>query len=305
GGLYRCDDAGESWQRLNYEIRIWGRGWYFGQVEVDPRDPDTVYVMNTSTYRSRDGGHRFEAIKGAPGGDDYHQLWINPNDPSRMVLASDQGATVSVDGARSWSTWDNQPTAQLYHVVADNAFPYRVYGAQQDSGAVAVPSRTNWHQISFRDWYPACAGGESHYIAPDPLDPNIIYGDTVTRCDQTTNNGKDVSPTLGLPGPFRTTWTLPLVFSKADPHSLYFSRQVLFKTTDGGQNWQRISPDLTREHPGVPPNLDEATAQDTAVKDARRGVIYTIAPSPLERDRIWIGTDDGLIQLTADGGKSW
>ena len=304
GGLYRSDDAGATWQRADSETRIWGRGWYFGQVEVDPKDENTLYVMNTSTYRSRDGGHSFDAIKGAPGGDDYHQLWINPNDPNRMGLASDQGTVISVDGAQNWSSWYNQPTAQIYHVATDNDFPYRIYGAQQDSGAIVVSSRSRWQQMSFRDYFPSCAGGESGYIAPDPSDPNVLYGGTVERCDQRVNVGKNVSPTIDKTGIFRNTWTLPVVFSPAD-HALYFSHQVLFKTTDGGQSWQQISQDLTRENPGVPPNLDPATAQDAAIKDVRKGVIYTIAPSPREANRIWIGTDDGLIKLTTDGGRNW
>lgn len=304
GGMYRSDDGGTTWQRSDSEGRIWGRGWYFSQVEVDPKDPNTVYTMNTSTYRSRDGGHTFEAVKGAPGGDDYHQLWINPNDPNRMILSSDQGSVVSVDGARNWSSWYNQPTAQIYHVVTDNDFPYRIYGAQQDSGAIVVPSRSKWAQMSFRDYYPSCAGGESGSIAPDPTDPNILFGGTVERCDQNVNVGKNVSPTLGMTGIFRNAWTLPLVFSQADK-ALYFSHQMLFKSTDRGESWKQISPDLTRENPGVPPNLDPGTAQDFALKDIRRGVVYTIAPSLRQANRIWIGTDDGLIQLTTDGGKNW
>ncbi|HKD91827.1 MAG TPA: hypothetical protein VKB56_07980 [Terriglobales bacterium] len=306
GGLWRSDGGGNhDWQRVNFEQRIWGRGWYFGQIAVDPKDPDTVYVMNTSTYRSRDGGKTFEAIKGAPGGDDYHQLWINPNDPNRLALSSDQGTVISLDGAHTWSSWYNQPTAQLYHVVTDNAFPYRIYGAQQDSGAVAVPSRGKYFgQVTNRDWYPACAGGESGYIASDPKDPNILFGGLVERCDQSVNIAGDVSPTLAQPGTFRRTWTLPLVFSPAD-EALYASHQMLFKSSDRAHSWRQISQDLTRENPGVPANLDPATAADAASKDLRRGVIYTIAPSKLNPNLLWIGTDDGLIQRTTDGGKSW
>ncbi|HET9742250.1 MAG TPA: hypothetical protein VFQ00_05815 [Terriglobales bacterium] len=304
GGLYRSDDAGATWQRADSETRIWGRGWYFGQVAADPKDENTLYVMNTSTYRSRDGGHSFDAIKGAPGGDDYHQLWINPNDPNRMGLAADQGTVISIDDAQNWSSWYNQPTAQIYHVVTDNDFPYRIYGAQQDSGSIVVPSRSKFLQMSFRDYYPACAGGESGYLAPDPKDANVLFGGTVERCDQNVNVGKNVSPTIGVAGVFRNTWTLPLVFSPVD-HALYFSHQMLFKSTNNGQSWQQISPDLTREDPGTPPNLDPTTAQDANEKSTRRGVIYTIAPSPREANRIWVGTDDGLIQLTTDGGRNW
>jgi photosystem II stability/assembly factor-like uncharacterized protein len=304
GGLYRSDDAGAHFRLMDKETRIWQRGWYFGGVTADPKDPNTVYVANTSLYRSRDGGQTFTAIKGAPGGDDYHQLWIYPDDPNRMVLASDQGTIVSVDGAETWSSWYNQATAQFYHVAADNHFPFWVWGAQQDSGALGATTRSNFGIISFRDWVPACAGGEASYVAPDPLNPDVIFGGTVSRCNVSTGASQNVSPTLPYPGPFRQTWTLPLVFSQKDPRALYFSHQVLFKTTDGGQSWSKISDDLTREAAPAPPNLDEITAT-YAPGGPRRGVIYTIAPSPLVADEVWIGTDDGLIQLTRDGGKTW
>ncbi|MGI8469570.1 MAG: WD40/YVTN/BNR-like repeat-containing protein, partial [Pyrinomonadaceae bacterium] len=304
GGLYRSDDAGKTWNLISGEKRIWGRGWYFCKVVTDPKNPDTVYVSNTSVYKSTDAGKTWTAIKGAPGGDDYHQLWISPDDSNRMILASDQGAVVTEDGAQTWSSWYNQPIAQLYHVAADNRFPYWVTGAQQDSGAVGTPVATNHAELSNRDWSPVCAGGESGYTAPDPLHPEILYGGTVTRCNIITGETKDVSPEKMMTVPARHTWTLPLVFSQADPHALYYSNQFLFKTTNGGESWTQISQDLTRENPGVPPNLDEATTAD-APKDARRGVIYTIAPSPLRAQTIWIGTDDGLIQKTDDDGKTW
>ena len=306
GGVYRSDDAGATWHLADNEQRIWGRGWYFGGITVDPKNSDVVYVMNTSTYRSTDGGKSFTAIKGAPGGDDYHQLWVYPDDPNRMVLASDQGAVVSVDGAKTWSSWYNQPTAQLYHVTADNRFPYWVYGAQQDSGAVGVASRSQYGQISFRDWMGICAGGESGDVVADPLHPGVVYGGTVTECNVPLNLSRNVNPELGYEqyGPFRRTWTLPLAFSGADPHALYFSSQYVFRTENGGQSWQKISPDLTRENPGAPPNLDPVTATH-GVFGPRRGVVYAIAPSPLKSDDVWVGTDDGLIQVTHDGGKSW
>ena len=306
GGIYRSEDAGATFTLASNDARIWGRGWYFGGITTDPKNADVVYVMNTSTYRSVDGGKTFEAIKGAPGGDDYHQLWINPDDPNRMVLASDQGAIVSVDRAKTWSSWYNQPTAQLYHVTADNRIPYWLYGAQQDSGAVAVASRSNYGNISFRDWVGVCAGGESGDIVADPLNPGVIFGGTVSRCDANTNLSRNVDPELGFAqfGPFRRTWTLPLAFSAADAHDLYFGSQYVFKTSDGGQSWQMISPDLTRENPGAPANLDPVTATH-GVTSPRRGVVYALAPSPLKKDDLWIGTDDGLIQVTHDGGKSW
>src|SRR5947209_6979871 len=305
GGLYRSDDAGATWSLVSNQARIWGRGWYFCKAAVDPKNADTVYVSNTSLYRSTDAGKTWTAIKGAPGGDDYHQLWIYPDDPRRMILGSDQGAIVTEDGAQTWSSWYNQPTAQLYHVAADNRFPYWVTGAQQDSGAVGTPTRSNFAEISEHDWSPVCAGGESDYTAPDPLHPEILFGGRVTRCNVVTGDIVNVSPERSLPAnTARHTWTLPLVFSQADPHALYFGDQFLFKTTNGGESWAQVSPDLTREDPGVPPNLDAATAAD-APEGKRRGVIYTIAPSPLRAATVWVGTDDGLIQRTDDDGKSW
>src|SRR5215216_2938817 len=305
GGVFTSNDAGATWTRLSSDKRLWDRGWYFEKVTVDPKNADIVYVMNTSMYRSTDAGKTWTPIKGAPGGDDYHQLWINPDDPKRMIMASDQGAIVSVDGAATWSSWYNQPTAQIYHIAGDYRFPYWVTGAQQDSGAVGTPSRSNHSDISNRDWEGLCAGGEAGYTAPDPLHPEILFGGTVSRCNVFTGETKNVTPERGAtPGQFRHAWTQPLVFSPADRHVLYYANQFLYKTTNGGESWTQISQDLTREDPGVPPNLNEAAAAD-APADKRRGVIYTIAPSPLRASTIWIGTDDGLIQLTKDDGKSW
>ena len=305
GGVFRSDDAGASWTRLSSDERLWGRGWYFEKITADPKNADTVYVMNTSMYKSTDAGKTWTAIKGAPGGDDYHQLWINPNDPDRIILASDQGSIVTVDGAQTWSSWYNQPTAQIYHVAPDYRFPYWITGAQQDSGAVGSPSRSRHSEISNRDWEGLCSGGESGYTAPDPLHPEILFGGTVSKCNVLTGETKNVSPERGAPpGQFRHAWTQPVVFSQADPRALYYANQFLYKTTSGGESWTQISQDMTREDPGVPENLNEAAAAD-APADKRRGVIYTIAPSPLRAQRIWIGTDDGLIHLTNDDGKTW
>ena len=304
GGLYRSDDGGQSWRLADNESRIWGRGWYFGGVTVDPKNADAVYTMNTSTYRSTDGGTSFTAIKGAPGGDDYHTLWIEPDDPARMILGSDQGVIISVDYAKTWSSWYNEPIGQFYHVETDNRFPYWVYGAQQDSGAAGTTSRSRHRGITARDWLPITVGGENGYIAADPLHEGILFGGTVTRYDIFTGADQQVTPSLAHPGDYRHTWTQPLVFSPADPHALYFGTQVLFKTIDGGQSWQIISPDLTRENPGTPQNLDAVTANDVD-GNGRRGLIYTISPSPLNKDLIWCGTDDGNIQVTSDGGKDW
>ena len=304
GGLFRSDDGGQSWQRVSNDRRIWQRGWYFGEVSVDPKDPDTVYVPNTTTYKSRDGGKTFTAFKGAPGGDDYHGLWIDPDEPRRMVLSSDQGTIVTRNGGETWSSWYNQPTAQFYHVVTDNQFPYWVYGAQQDSGSAATPSRSKYRSLNFHDWRPMDAGDENGYIAPDPLNLGVVFGGTVARQDFADEQLLQLPPTLAHPGDYRRTWTLPLVFSPIDPHVLYFGSQALFRTADGGSSWQVMSPDLTREDPGVPPNLDAATAAD-APKGKRRGVIYTIGPSFVQAGEIWAGTDDGQVQLTRDEGKTW
>ena len=304
GGLYRSDDGGQSWHLADNESRIWGRGWYFGGVTVDPKNADVLYVMNTSTYRSTDRGASFTAIKGAPGGDDYHTLWIEPDNPARMILGSDQGVIISVDYAKTWSSWYNEPIGQFYHVETDNRFPYWVYGAQQDSGAAGTTSRSRHRGIAARDWLPITVGGENGYIAADPLHEGILFGGTVTRYDVFTGADQQVTPSLAHPGDYRHTWTQPLVFSPADPHALYFGTQVLFKTTDGGQSWQIISPDLTRENPGTPQNLDPVTANDVD-GNGRRGLIYTISPSPMNKNLIWCGTDDGNIQVTSDGGKNW
>lgn len=304
GGLYRSDDGGENWERVSKDPRIWGRGWYFCEVSVDPKDADTVYVPNTSTYRSRDGGKTFTAIKGAPGGDDYHQLWIDPDDSRRMILGVDQGVIVTHNGGETWSSWYNQPTGQFYEVTTDNRFPYWVYGAEQDSGSAATPSRSIYRALNFHDWRPMEAGGESDYVAADPLSPEIVYGGTVARQDFHNEQVQAMPPTLMYPGDYRKTWTVPLVFSEIEPHVLYFSSQVLFRTADGGSSWQKISPDLTREDPGAPSNLDAPTAAD-APASKRRGVIYTIAPSPKVAGEIWVGSDDGLIHLTRDEGKTW
>ncbi len=308
GGLYRSDDAGRTWKLINGQHRLWGRGWYFGGVTVGPRDDDTVYISNTGLYRSRDGGRTFAVLKSAPGGDDYHSLWIDPRDSNRMITASDQGVVITVNGGQTWSSWYNQPTAQLYHIITDNRFPYWIYGSQQDSGSLAILSRSPYRGINMFSWRPIEAGGESEYIAPDPLHPNIVFGGSfgtgVTKYNLVTHQNQDVTPTLAHPGVYRSTWTLPLVFSPSDPKLLYFGTQYLFETHDGGQTWQIVSPDLTRKNPGVPPNLDPITANDFT-GNGRRGVIYTIAPSAVQKGEVWIGTDDGQIQVTHNVGSTW
>jgi photosystem II stability/assembly factor-like uncharacterized protein len=303
GGVYRSDDAGESWQRVNQEGRVWGRGSDFAEVKVDPKNKDIVYVANTSVYRSTDGGKTFQAFKGAPGGDDYHTVWINPDNPQIILLASDQGAIVSVNGGQTWSSWYNQPTAQFYHVITDNQFPYWVYGGQQESGSAGVCSRGRDGQITFRDWHPV--GVEEYgYVAPDPLNPNFIYGGKVSRFDSITGQFQDVAPEAVRSGKYRFLRTAPLLFSPVDPHCLFLGGNVLFKTRSGGHSWEIISPDLSRETPDVPENIGIYRTPAMA-RMPRRGVIYTVAPSYKDVKTIWAGTDDGLIHVTRDGGKTW
>ena len=309
GGLFRSDDGGESWTRMSNDVALWGRGWYFEKIAVDPKDPDQVYVPNVAVNRSSDGGKTWVVMRGSPGGDDYHQAWINPDDPNTMIVASDQGAIITRNAKDNplnitWSSWLNQPTAQLYHVNVDYRFPYWVTAAQQDSGPIGVRSRGKFAEISMHDWEPIGTGGESGYTAGDRLNPGIIYGGTGTRYNLAENIPLEGTTTQKSPEKERSDWTQPLVFSQADPHSLYYANQFLFKTTDGAKTWTQISPDLTRADAGIPSTLDE-TAAAAVDRNGKRGVIYTIAPSPLKAPLVWIGTDDGLIQLTQDDGKTW
>ncbi|HJW95445.1 MAG TPA: hypothetical protein VJ901_17640, partial [Thermoanaerobaculia bacterium] len=275
GGMYRSDDAGATWTHVDHDERIWSRGWYFGGITVEPKNADVVYSCNVNVYRSDDAGKTWAPVKGAPGGDDYHTLWIDPQNPERRILGVDQGTVVSTNGGATWSSWYNQPTGQFYHVVTDNRFPYFVYGAQQDSGAAGVPSRTNKFAdgISMPEFREITAGGESDNVAPDPKDPDILYGGRVAKLNLRTMQTRDVDPTVAHLELDRRTWTLPLVFSPRDPSALYFSNQRLFRTKDGGEHWDVISPDLTREAPGVPPNLDAATAALRPGTGTRFGVI--------------------------------
>jgi photosystem II stability/assembly factor-like uncharacterized protein len=311
GGIYLSDDAGAAWKKVNSEGRLWGRGWYFGEMAVDPKNPDRAYVMNTATYMTTDAGKSWVPVKGAPGGDDYHQAWINPKDGNRIVISSDQGTVVSVDGAKSWSTWYNQPTAEIYHLAADNRFPYWLYGAQQDSGGVGVSTWSREGVLSFRNWEPTCEAGESNTVLPDPKDGNILYGTTATnpgRCDQELNIPAPLGgqmPPADPSDPNRKTWTLPQVFSLAD-EALYFANQFVMRSRDRGRTWEKISPDLARLNPEVPKTLDPITAKDIdEVMVDRFGVVYTIGPSPLQATTVWVGTDDGLIHVTRDDGKTW
>ena len=259
-GLYRSDDGGDTWALANSDPRLTARAWYFSRVTVDPNNPDVIYIPNVALYRSEDGGKTISILRGAPGGDDYHQLWVDPKNSSRLILGTDQGTTISLNYGKTWSSWYNQPTAQFYHVITDNQFPYYVYGAQQDTGAAAVASRTDHGQITARDWF-MVGGGESGWLAPDPNDPNIIFATgvygSVVRWDRRTSLSQDIAP---WPMPnfateinerkYRGPWTPMLVFSPLEKNMLYLGTQYVMKTTDGGLHWKRISPDLT----GAAPN---------------------------------------------------
>jgi photosystem II stability/assembly factor-like uncharacterized protein len=311
GGIYRSDDAGATWTHEDNEQRIWQRGWYFSGITADPHDPNVVYVMDTSVYRSSNGGKSFDAILGDPTGDDFHTLWVDPTDSKRMILGSDQGVIVSMNEAKTWSSWYNQPTAQFYHVATDNAFPYSAYGAQQDSGADMQASSSKYGTLSQQDFRPLDVGGENGNLAPDPRHPGLVYGDssgqggpTVTKEIPVTGWEQNVDPAISHPGQiWRNTWTLPLAFSAADPAALYFAHQNVFRSHDGGESWKIVSPDLSRKDEGIPSNLDAATlADDNAI--TRHGVVYSLAPSPLRADLIWAGTDDGYIWVTTPSSGS-
>jgi photosystem II stability/assembly factor-like uncharacterized protein len=302
-GVYRSDDAGESWQLVNSDHRIGGRGPGAMGIAVAPDNPDVLYVANTASWKSTDGGKTFVGWKGAPGGDDYQRIWISTENPQIIAISADQGAAISVNGGATWSSWYNQPTAQFYDVNTDDRFPYWVYGGQQESGSVAAKSRSDYGEISFRDW---SLPGVFEYgrAIVDPKDPNIVFGAKLTRTRQDIGEVADVAPEPIRRGEYRYNRTLPLIFSPLDPKVLYFGANVLFKTTDQGHSWTIISPDLTRESYALPTNLGPYSAGDPE-KGKHRGTIYAVAPSFKEADTIWAGTDDGLIQLTRDGGKTW
>ena len=303
GGIYRSDDAGESWRRVSGDPRLWGRGSDFAEIRPHTKNPEIVFVGNTASYKSTDGGRTWTGFKGAPGGDDYHRIWISPENPDIMLFATDQGATITVNGGQTWSSWYNQPTAQFYHVSTDNRFPYWVYGGQQESGSMAVASRSDYGAITWRDW--RTVGVEEYgYVAPDPLNPDITYGGKITKYDWKTNQVQNIAPEAVRSGKYRFIRTQPVIFSPVDNRTLYYSGNVLFKTTNGGASWDVISPDLTREKYEVPESVGVYRTPDMATM-ARRGVIYTVAPSHRDINTIWVGTDDGLMHLTRDGGRTW
>ena len=307
-GIYRSDDAGESWSKITTDPRPATRVGGGGELpvpKVDPKDPDIVYVASIVTMKSTDGGKTWSSLRGAPGGDDYQNLWINPNNGNIILLVSDQGAIVTVNGGRTWSSWFNQPTAQLYHAITTtNTFPYRVCGGQQESGSVCIASRGNDGEITFRDWHPVGVI-EYGYVAPDPRDPDIIYGagrTEVSRFHWSTGQVENISPIPVRDPKYRADRTEPIMFSPLDPHTLYYASNVLFKTTNGGTTWEITSPDLTRAAPAPPASVGRMFSQ---VAEKQRGVIYALAPSFKTMNTLWAGTDDGQVWITRDGGKNW
>jgi photosystem II stability/assembly factor-like uncharacterized protein len=304
--VYRSDDGGDNWTQATNDPRPSGRigGGDLPIPKVDPKNPDLVYVASTVTMRSSDGGNTWSGFRGAPGGDDYQNLWINPNNGDSILLVSDQGAIITENRGQSWSSWYNQPTAQLYHAIADNSFPYRVCAGQQESGSLCINSRGNDGAITFRDWRPVGVI-EYGYVAPDPLNLDLVYGagrTEVTKFHWPTGQVQDITPIPLRNGKYRANRTEPLMFSPVDPHVLYCATNVLFKTTDGGTSWQEISKDLTRESPGAPASVGSMHNKGA---ENQRGVIYSLAPSFKSLDTLWAGTDDGLLWITHDGGKNW
>jgi photosystem II stability/assembly factor-like uncharacterized protein len=306
-GFYRSDDRGEHWTKATDDPRSAMKigGGDLPLAEVDPTDPDVVYSCGIVLGKSTDGGRTWSSFKGAPGGDDYQNLWVDPDNPRIILLASDQGTSVTVNGGTTWSSWYNQPTAQLYHVITTNEWPYKVCGGQQESGSVCITSRGNDGYISNRDWHPVNVI-EYGYVAPDPLDPSIIFGagrNVVTRYDWKTGQTANITP-IPVRGDYRTERTEPLVFSPIDKRTLYYATNVLFKSADHGRTWQTISPDLSHPNPGIPPGVGRLAEEDKAAA-THRGAIYSVAPSFRKLTTIWAGSDDGLVWITRDAGRNW
>src|SRR3984893_2962614 len=303
--LYRSDDGGETWMGTTDDPRP-GLGIGGGDLPVvrfDPKNSQIVYSASVVCWKSSDGGKNWEGWRGAPGGDDYQNVWINPNNPDVILLGSDQGAIATVNGGKTWSSWYNQSTAQLYHVSANNTFPYQLYSGQQESGSVGIQSRGDQGEITFRDWQPVAAE-EYGYVVADPLDPDIVIGGKLTRFDRRTGQAQNILPVPVQTEDFRMLRTEPVIFSPKDLRLLFFCGNTLWQTRDRGDHWEKISPDLSREQYELPACVGKY--KEDATKQAhRRGVIYTVAPSPIEPGRIWCGTDDGLLHLTTDGGTTW
>jgi photosystem II stability/assembly factor-like uncharacterized protein len=305
GGVFRSRDGGKTWAKTNDERSLRQRAWYYTRIYADPKDEEMVYVLNVQFHRSKDGGKTFTTIR-VPHGDN-HDLWIDPGDSLRMIESNDGGANVSTDGGRTWTTQANQPTAQIYRVSTDNHFPYRILGAQQDNSALRISSRGREFEVT--------AGGESGYIVADPRNPEVVYGGSygglLTRRDHDRDQERDVNvwPNDPMGGgaegaKYRFQWNFPIVFSPNDPQTLYAAANVLFKTTNEGQSWEAISPDLTRNDKSKQgPSGGLITKDNTSVE--YYGTIFTVAESPLEPGVIWTGSDDGLVHVTRDGGKTW
>jgi photosystem II stability/assembly factor-like uncharacterized protein len=312
GGLYRTDDGGENWQLINDKNDYRQRAWYFNTVFADPKDADTVYVLNTSLYRSSDAGKTFKNLH-TPHGDD-HELWIDPTNPKRMINGNDGGATVTFNGGETWSSEHNQPTAQFYHIATDNQFPFRLYGDQQDNTSVSIATAGDSGGVGIEDYYEV-GGGESGYIVPDPTDPNIVYGGgydaALTRYDHRTGMAQEITPfprnTMGWAPKdieHRFQWTAPIMVSNFAPHALYFGGEVLFKSLDQGRSWTIVSPDLTRNDKSKQPSSGGPLTKDNTSVEYY-DTIFSVAEGPRDGNEIWVGTDDGLVQLTRDGGAHW
>ncbi|MGB6877686.1 MAG: hypothetical protein WBD87_16810 [Candidatus Acidiferrales bacterium] len=308
--IYSSDDGGETWNMVNDEP-LWVRPWYQNHIFADPKNVDTVYSLDVGLFRSTDGGHTFQLLP--LNHTDNHDLWIDPTNPQRMIEADDGGATITTDGGASWSLQNNQPTAQFYHVTTDNEFNYYIYGSQQDSGSVAIRSRTDSGGIGEADWH-SVGGGESGYIWPDPRDPEIVFaGDHnghFTRYNGHTGEVQNISPWFGARAhpasdvKHRFQWTSPMQISPNDPNVLYLGGEAIFKTTDGGMSWSIISPDLTRNDKSKQHSTPEPLTPDNSSSEYY-DTVFAIAESPAQKDLIWAGTDDGLLHVTADGGKHW
>ncbi|HKY43574.1 MAG TPA: hypothetical protein VJM50_10800 [Pyrinomonadaceae bacterium] len=311
GGVFRSDNGGQTWTKVNEQRALRQRAWYYTRIYADPKNVDSVYVLNVQFFRSNDGGRTYSTIS-VPHGDN-HDLWIAPDDPNRMIQSNDGGANVSYNGGRSWTEQD-QPTAQFYRVAVDNDFPYNVYGAQQDNSTMRIPSRTTGNNIDVSHWFDV-GGGESGWIAPSPKDSNIVYagsyGGLTTRYDHRTGQERNISPYPNNPMgsgadvlKYRFQWNFPIVFSPHDPNTLYAAANVLFKSTDEGSSWQIVSSDLTRNDKtkqgasGGPITKDNTSVEYYAT-------IFALMESPVQAGTIWAGSDDGLIHVSRDGGKNW
>jgi len=312
GGIYRSEDAGETWQLINPDHRFTQRAWYFHHIFADPKNVDSLYVLNTAVYRSTDGGHTFNFIR-APHGDN-HGLWIDPTHPEWMINSNDGGATVSHDGGKSWTTQGNQPTAQFYHVATDNAFPYHIYGAQQDNSTVAIASRSDEGVIDRADWYDV-GGGESGFVVPDPKNPDVVYAGSydglITRFDKKDHQVQDISSwplnPMGAGAAelkHRFQWTAPIMISPNEPNAVYHGGEAVFKTTDEGMTWTAISGDLTRNDKSKQQSSGGPLTQDNTSVEYY-DTVFALAESPLEKGLIWAGSDDGLVHVTRDGGQHW